>query len=130
MRQIKFRAWDNSMKTMVTIKPFSSKHQVMTWDGLVYENGKLQDFTMMQFTGLFDKNGKEIYEGDIVLRSNDAFGYVRFGFDGVKVSWKRAGDLKSKKTGFTQVGLRHGKTMEIIGNIYESPHLLNAEDKK
>ena len=63
MREIKFRAWDN-------------KQNKMRNDGFsIYYDGSIQfadsieskDFILMQYTGLKDKNGKEIYEGDILI---------------------------------------------------------------
>lgn len=59
MRDIKFRAWDKKQKRMVydfETVPYFNSH--------VITNYSIKD--CMQFTGLFDKNGKEIYEGDIV----------------------------------------------------------------
>ena len=59
-RVIKFRAWGNNSKEM------------MTWDklrpnlSLAFEQANRGALELMQFTGLYDKNGKEIYEGDVV----------------------------------------------------------------
>ncbi len=63
MREIKFRAWDKVEKQMIT-KNFGN---FINFNGTVFHNGMKQgDWTLMQYTGLKDKNGKEIYEGDIV----------------------------------------------------------------
>ena len=57
-REIKFRAWDNFLKKMGKC----NKHFELTED----LNSQLQDVVLLQYTGLLDKNGKEIYEGDII----------------------------------------------------------------
>jgi hypothetical protein len=71
MREIKFRAWINSEKRMV-YDSFSvnANGEISTW-------GIFAHVIVMQFTGLHDKNGKEIYEGDIVEYENNNAGYGR-----------------------------------------------------
>lgn len=81
--------------------------------------------TIGQFTGLYDKNGKEIYEGDIILYGGSiqnevvfrhgAFGYLLYG--GEFISY--AGN-----TNFTFNPLNRSEEHEVIGNIYDNPELL------
>jgi hypothetical protein len=106
-REIKFRAWDHIDKEMVyesTAKSFFG-HSVSNYDILrKYE-------VVMQFTGLIDRNGVDIYEGDLV--QHEAWDYpfeVIFNQEKARFSCKM-------KTGLTQ----HidNKQLTVVGNIYE-----------
>ena len=82
----------------------------------------------MQYTGLFDKNDNEIFEGDIVRISmrigkhlTTSIGVVRF--DKIEVCFKIRNDL-----GGHYVTMFHASYFEVIGNIYENPELLEVKE--
>ena len=135
-RVYKFRAWDIHGK------------RIVEWDelwenkGYLYDfmNGVIDNLIPLQFTGLKDKNGKEIYEGDIVIGgmnySGEQFykGYIHWFADGAEY-WALAdfsefgGKWNDRFTKLVE-GIDEDDdstetdTLEIIGNIYENPELI------
>lgn len=128
MREIKFRAWDNENKEMLKVQEldfedtfYGGRLAIRTDQYNDYFD--LEDMILMQFTGLKDKNGKEIYDGDIVKNSF----YLEHKFE---VCWKECSwYLKNVKTSeyirLEEIfSLRPHYDLEIIGNIYDNPELL------
>ena len=122
MREIKFRAWDGeSMVSPCNIWD-SSDPFTMWLNDLPYPNSIL-----MRFTGLLDKNGTEIYEGDIVYSeccSPDDPAYGHYG-ETYKVECDAPNggfNLRDIDGIYTEVDYPEG--LEIKGNIYEHPELL------
>lgn len=130
-REIKFRVWQNEWKKMYKVRSihFNDKGDII---GLHYKltSGRIgaavcidtyleiDSVVLMQYTGLHDKNGKEIYEGDIVKFDNTL----------MTVEWvdEEAGFTLHQKVyeEYHNVNSR----CEIIGNIYENPELLTKEN--
>ncbi len=113
MREIKFRAWDKKNR-----KWENFAH--ITLDGQYWQPVKTvdyEDIILMQYTGLKDKNGKEIYEGDIYKLKDDRTFTVLESLQQF---------FESKELGENEFG-DDFSTLEILGNIYENPDLLNIK---
>ncbi len=128
MREIKFRAWDKlDGKMYHTVETIDFKDGVDMRD----DKGKgcfrmFENVDLMQYTGLKDKNGKEIYERDIVDWSPVGLGVVR---------WIACGFAHDQEKQRSPIGVNHlhpnySKEYEVIGNIYENPNLLPIQPKK
>lgn len=126
MREIKFRAWDNINKRMGYFQPgFEWNDEYDLWYiSPVDWNKRLSDvpygdnINIMQFTGLKDKNGKEIYEGDIVILAAGQrciIEYQESRFIAVAIR---------PPNNFPRDYVYFNSTKEVIGNIYENPELL------
>lgn len=118
MREIKFRVWDKVLQTW-------SKNSIdlaYTQDGIIsFVQG--DRFELVQFTGLHDKNGKEIYEGYVLKSSYWACN--------CHVIWKGGGFTleEGEQTEVLERNLQDDEglplmVIEVIGNIYQNPELL------
>lgn len=121
MREIKFRLWSKHAKKMFYDGFYISQNgDLFQNDSLDYKNK--DSFEVMQYTGLKDKNGKEIYEGDILEISGHPF-QGSIGIDGnYEVAYNEYMELSCG--GWYLHRMRHWAG--VIGNIYENPELLNG----
>lgn len=146
-REIKFRAWDTIDKRMryekdvdgikewpsllavgfhglpICIDKDSVKeHEIIGWN-------RDHNLTLMQYTGLKDKNGTEIYEGDIVtmpIGNDPTFmkAEIVYSFDGFKFKWinERVRNIRGKQI---EPIFHNIKFFEVISNIFENSDLLS-----
>lgn len=120
MRQIKFRAWDTETKEMSY--DFLNKN----WLKVCIESPYVE---LMQWTGLTDRNGKEIYEGDIVKVTNDTDEVNEFNSDtGIgAIEWFNGyGFWNITKIENSLGALIKVGYVEVIGSIFENPELINS----
>jgi len=129
MREIKFCTWNKITKKFGNILAIDFDNQIVyTESEGNFGYWKLEEVELMQFTGLHDKNGKEIYEGDIV-KSKETFGeYPENFFDAMEVVFEYGKFcVKGEYFGYEGEGLISLESCEVIGNIHENPELLEEK---
>ena len=114
MRELKFRAWYKSEKKMIYNIQNEFEERIELGMDCFSDYLKNDDFIVEQYTGIKDKNSKEIYEGDIVSKHNsDTKGVVKQVKDGQwAIYWDNVPD------GY-YVLFKYSNLCEVIGNIHE-----------
>lgn len=111
MREIKFRAWDLYNKRMIELGDLETISVKKDLDFANYE--------LMQYTGLCDRNGKEVYDGDVVTWGEyGERNQVVFKNGAFRIIQHSLNDISDV------LGNLNYAECEIIGNIYENPELL------
>ena len=123
-RILRFRAWDKNLKRMWSWEELQN---------LPMKDFEREDLEWLQFTGLLDKNGKEIFEGDIIWAGvfSDKTGEKLSGV----ISWDEKNRFRSAHKwymgGYTITRIKNSiidfdneSKWEIIGDIYQNPELL------
>ena len=130
MREIKFRIWDTENKEMLKVQeldfePTFYGGRIAIRPDQYNDYFDTEDMILMQYIGLHDKNGKEIYEGDIVRKFNGIIGKVIYEHSEFIIDV-----TNNKKLDYGRLDLIEN-FVEVIGNIYDNPDLLEkgAEDE-
>lgn len=136
MRPIKFRAWDSKEsrwmvdgRTEMGIYDFAFRPD-MNWT-FITKAEALERVVFMQFTGLLDKNGKEIWEGDICrIRTVEDDGSWKEEWENTEI-WFCDGKFLTRYYGFpvSSYSGRGQAQIEVVGNIYETPYLLGPTNE-
>ena len=130
MRELKFRAWN------IIEKRWNCDDDGYWRDGDCFSDIRMvnmtfrdKDYIWEQYTGLKDRNGKEIYEGDILLipnRADKTHGKI------YTVEWHRVHarfNFANKSGEFGEISIGKIKRSAVIGNIHENPELLKGATK-
>lgn len=129
VRELKFRAWLKDEKRMAKV------HEVSFFDDKVFTIATIDnfyaddEFKLMQFTGLKDKNGKEVFEGDIIKDSEDFIAQVVYDkeYTGFGLNYQPFDLVGGLSVTFEELENEYRNTFEVIGNIYENPELLGGK---
>ena len=130
MREIKFRIWNGKSffyASKILFQDDGSLTHIWAWNNGDFSWQPIKNYEIVQYTGLKDKNGKEIYEGDIVKIFTVAGGKFQEEEKPQEIHWWNSGFCRGIKDvqGLPLWWLdKDTQKFEVIGNIYENPELL------
>ena len=126
MRENKFIAWNKVEKKMGEVRILDFICQmVQVKIGKLFAMWEFKDIELLQFTGVKDKNGVDIYEGDIITYQY-MFADNKSTFE-VKWNINRSGFYVGNEDGYFCLEKDLKNQFEVIGNIYENPELLEVK---
>ena len=126
--RLKIRAWHKKHKQMANVEAIDFREDLVEFENAITISGKwgvcynaqLPEVILMQCTGLFDKNGKLIYEGDIVEYEFNKMNYRIEFLNGEFLLRRKFKNIED----ITMCDCDYGNEIEIIGNKFEHSHLL------
>ena len=128
MREIKFRAWDRELEEWTNYSISNINGNIIDFynkeAGFWESDREGERFILCQYTGLKDKTGKEIYEGDIVREIGDDYTPVYTKGIYMALNIEQLKYPEEHRQFSTQFNVVWKNGCEILGNIYENPELL------
>lgn len=131
--RFKFKAWDGKR---MHVDGFNVGHDGQVWTFSEFDSGlKEVDWLLIQSTGLKDKNGVLIFEGDLLMYEHEEYEHPHPYVMNYVIDDGVNSDLSIGEVGFSCEDIRENylvaslwKDMEIIGNIHQNPELLEGEN--
>lgn len=130
----RYRAWDKELQTMLDVSLIDFKKGVLVGEHWEFGETNFMSFdeiVLMQSTGLFDKNNKEIFEGDVISNGPDVMCMKRHNTLGFYVEKKGKVEFIADCAileEFEEDAKEIADSIEIIGNIYENPKILKEKE--
>ena len=123
MRVIKFRGWDKTGKRMIANPLITDINSAAEYIGIndAFSQLAYYNVVLQQYVGIVDKNGKEIYEGDIIQAEESGEK-----IEPVEVVWLHDQWLIHAYHADIYLSVTDWSEYEVIGNIYENPELIKS----
>ena len=126
----KFRAWTEEGKAMYyDVYPFKDDTLLLSYDEIAFDEVPASDFILMQSTGVEDKNGKEVFEGDIIKDSEGFIAQIVYDkeYAGFGLNYQPFDPKEGLSVTFEELKNEYQNTFEVVGNAWEDGELLEGE---
>lgn len=125
MRDIKFRAFDKKLKKVLKVKEIDFDNRIVTLEISESAIKKIpfEDVELLQYTGVKDKNGKEVYDGDVFIHTGQKFEVIWYSTRFIGIDHKDYA-ITDGYCCYVDCQYKDGSSsIEVIGNVYDNPEL-------